>query len=69
MIYDYQVTVTGLRTARIQANSLEEAQKIVEGHGNEQLFDDEYAIRRFGDGKIEIIADDLVCDTEWIEKR
>jgi len=69
MIYDYQVTVTGLRTARIQANSLEEAQEIVEGHGNERLFDDEYAIRRFGDGKIEIIADDLVCDTEWIEKR
>ena len=69
MIYDYQVTVTGLRTARIQANSLEEAQEIVEGQGNERLFDDEYAIRRFGDGKIEIIADDLVCDTEWIEKR
>ena len=68
--YIYKVRVSGVRIAHIQADSLGEAKEIVEGHGNERLFDDEYAVRRFGDGLIEIVSDDnrdMTEVSEWKE--
>jgi len=67
--YEFKVTVTGVRIAHITADSLEEAQEIAESHGNERLFDDEYAVRRFGDGIIEIVSDDDRDMTEISEWR
>jgi|TARA_E500000331_G_C16886707_1_gene552858 hypothetical protein len=68
--YIYKVRVSGVRIAHIQADSLGEAKEIVEDHGNERLFDDEYAVRRFGDGLIEIVSDDnrdMTEVSEWKE--
>lgn len=68
--YIYKVRVSGVRIAHIQADSLEEAKEIVDSHGNERLFDDEYAVRRFGDGLIEIVSDDdrdMTQISEWRE--
>ena len=68
--YIYKVRVSGVRIAHIQADSLEEAKEIVDSHGNERLFDDEYAVRRFGDGLIEIVSDDdrdMTEVSEWKE--
>ena len=68
--YIYKVRVSGVRIAHIQADSLGEAKEIVEDHGNERLFDNEYAVRRFGDGLIEIVSDDnrdMTEVSEWKE--
>lgn len=68
--YIYKVRVSGVRIAHIQADSLEEAKEIVDSHGNERLFDDEYAVRRFGDGLIDIVSDDdrdMTEVSEWKE--
>ena len=68
--YEFKVAVTGVRIAHIQADTLEEAKEIVDSHGNERLFDDEYAVRRFGGGLIKIYSDDdrdMTEISEWRE--